>query len=150
MNLRHTPRAQSGVSLIEVLISVLVVSIGLLGAAAMQATAVRNNQGSYERTQVTLLTQSIFDAMRGNNNGTAAANGDYNLASMTCTAPSGATLAASDLSNWISALKSQIGSTACGQVNCSASRSCTVTIQWNDSRATGGSSAQTISITGTL
>ena len=150
MNIRKSPRAQSGVSLIEVLISVLVVSIGLLGAAAMQATAVRNNQGSYERTQVTLLTQSIFDAMRSNNNGAAAASGDYNLSSFTCSAPTGSSLAVSDLSNWITALRTQINSTACGQINCTASRSCTVSIQWNDSRATGGSSAQTISITGTL
>ena len=148
MNIRKSPRAQSGVSLIEVLISVLVVSIGLLGAAAMQATAVRNNQGSYERTQVTLLTQSIFDAMRSN--GAAAASGAYNLSSFTCTAPTGSSLAVSDLSNWITALRAQINSTACGQINCDASRSCTVSIQWNDSRATGGSSAQTISITGTL
>ncbi len=150
MNIRKSPRAQSGVSLIEVLISVLVVSIGLLGAAAMQATALRNNQGSYERTQVTLLTQSIFDAMRSNNKGAAAANGEYNLASLTCAAPSGATLAANDLSNWILSLQRQISSTACGQINCTASRSCTVSIQWNDSRATGGSNAQTISVTGTL
>ncbi len=150
MNIRKTPHAQSGVSLIEVLISVVVVSIGLLGAAAMQATALRNNQGSYERTQVTLLTQSIFDAMRSNNNGTAAANGEYNLASLTCSAPPGVTLASTDVSNWILSLRSQINSTACGQINCTASRSCTVSIQWNDSRATGGSTAQLISVTGTL
>jgi type IV pilus assembly protein PilV len=63
-----TPAAprQRGVSLMEVLVSVLVVSLGLLGAVALQATALRNNQGSYERTQTAILTQGIFDAMRAN------------------------------------------------------------------------------------
>ena len=38
-NAMPAPRRQRGVSLIEVLVSILVVSLGLLGAVALQATA---------------------------------------------------------------------------------------------------------------
>ena len=52
--------------MIEVLVAVLVMGIGLLGVAAMQATALRNNQSALERTQATIQTYSILDAMRAN------------------------------------------------------------------------------------
>jgi prepilin-type N-terminal cleavage/methylation domain-containing protein len=88
-NAMPAPRRQRGVSLIEVLVSILVVSLGLLGAVALQATALRNNQGSYERTQTAILTQGIFDAMRANITGIAS----YNTGGMICVAPAAADLA---------------------------------------------------------
>lgn len=141
--LPQTRRQQSGVSLIEVMISVLIVSLGLLGAAALQATALRNNQGSYERTQTSILTQGIFDAMRAN---LVAVNANsYNTAGYICTAPSPASLAGSDIARWITTLQTQIHSGACGSINCTAG-ACTVGVRWDDSRATGGGTAQVVSM----
>src|SRR3546814_12535773 len=60
------PCRQRGAGLIEVMISVLVMGVGLLGIAAMQATALRNNQRALERTQATVQTYSILDAFRAN------------------------------------------------------------------------------------
>lgn len=134
---------QRGVGLIEVLVSVLVVTMGLLGAAALQATALRNNQGSYERTQTSILTQGIFDAMRANLAGVNT-NG-YNTGGWVCTAPNAASLASSDIARWVDNLHSQIHSGACGSINCAAG-ACTVGVRWDDSRATGGSAAQVISM----
>ena len=104
---------QRGVSLIEVLVSVLVVSLGRLGAGALQATALRNNQGSYERTPVE------------------------------------ANLATRDLARWINSMHTQIHAGACGAVDCNGSV-CTVQVQWDDSRASGGLAAQNISLTAQL
>ena len=98
--------AAKGVSLIEVLISVLVMGIGMLGIAAMQATALRNNQSALERSQAVVQSYAILDAMRAN--AVAARAGEYNMA-MTGTAPTGATLADTDRADWINALQGMGG-----------------------------------------
>lgn len=135
----RSSRAVRGVGLVEVLVSVLVLSIGLLGIAAMQATALRNSQSSLERSQGIVHVYTILDAMRANPNGVAA--GAYNMA-MTCTPPSaGGSVAASDRSEWITNLQNNLGPAACGLVNCAAGV-CTITVQWDDSRGTSGSTTQ--------
>lgn len=140
-------RHQRGVSLIEVLVSVLVVSLGLLGAVALQATALRNNQGSYERTQTAILTQGIFDAMRANMPEVNA--GAYDTGGLICAAPAAGNLASLDLARWINSMHAQIHPGACGSVDCEGSV-CTVQVQWDDSRASGGLAAQNISLTAQL
>lgn len=61
----RAPR-QRGFSLIEVLVALLVLSIGLLGLAALQTTSLQFNTGSYHRTQATFLAYDIIDRMRAN------------------------------------------------------------------------------------
>lgn len=133
-------RRQRGAGLIEVLISVLIMGIGLLGVAAMQATALRNNQSALERTQATIQSYSILDAMRANR--TIALAGGYNLA-RTCTAPGGGTLAQNDLSRWVGSLRTTMGDNdgSCGTIACNGD-TCRVTVEWDDSRASDGLDAQ--------
>ncbi|MFZ3288159.1 MAG: type IV pilus modification protein PilV, partial [Telluria sp.] len=57
---------QQGFSLIEVLITMLIVSIGLLGIAGIIVTNLKHNQSSYARTQASLLVSDIVDRMRAN------------------------------------------------------------------------------------
>lgn len=59
-------RTISGFSMIEILVAVLVLSIGLLGTAALMATSLRNAQSANFRTQATNLAYEIIDAMRAN------------------------------------------------------------------------------------
>jgi len=132
---------QRGVGLIEVLVAVLVLTIGLLGAAALQATALRGNQASYERTQVSILTQSIFDAMRANVAGVTG--GAYETSGWVCSPPAAGTLAASDTSRWITNVQAQINPGACGSITCTG-RACTVGVRWDDSRPAGGSATQVV------
>jgi type IV pilus assembly protein PilV len=129
-----------GTSLIEVLISVLVLAIGLLGIAAMQAITLRNGQSSMERSQAVMQTYSIMDSMRSNLL-PARANA-YNMA-RTCAAPAAGTLAQTDLNTWITSLKANLGADACGTITCNANV-CEITVEWNDSRGTRGSTAQTM------
>lgn len=122
-----------GSTLIEVMIAVIILGVGLLGIAALQTTALRNSQSSLERTQAVIQSYSIIDAMRANRN--AALSNEYNLSSMTCEAPSSGTLAQTDVSQWIASLNSTLGgANTCGQINCNGGV-CTVTVQWDDSRA---------------
>ena len=56
--------AQSGVGLIEVLVAVLVLSIGFLGIAALQAMSLSTNNSDMARSMATIASYSIMDAMR--------------------------------------------------------------------------------------
>lgn len=126
-----SPRAQRGVGLIEVLVAVLIMGIGLLGVAAMQATALRNNQSAFERTQAVVQSYAMLDAIRANP--TAAAS--YTMTEQ-CTVPTSSTsLIEYDKQAWIASLHATMGAGACGTVSC-VDRVCTITVKWDDSRGT--------------
>lgn len=69
---------QSGFTLVEVLVAVLVISIGLLGVARLVLAAVRANDSAYLRGQAAALAYSIVDQMQANR--AAALAGGYNVA----------------------------------------------------------------------
>lgn len=48
----------------EVLVAVLVLGIGLLGVAALQARSMQFNHDAYLRSQATIIAQDIVDRMR--------------------------------------------------------------------------------------
>ena len=85
-----------GMSMIEVLVSVMVLGVGLLGIAAMQSIALRGGQGSLESSQAVMGSNSIIESMRAN------IGVSYNLAK-TCKPAdvSGTTLMANDQRAWI-------------------------------------------------
>ena len=55
-----------GVSLIEVMVAVLVLSIGLLGMASLMGVSLRNTQSANYRTQAANLAYEFVDTARGN------------------------------------------------------------------------------------
>lgn len=57
---------QGGVSLIEVLIAVLIFSIGLLGLAGLMVVSTRSNHVAYLRTQATFLANNMAERMSAN------------------------------------------------------------------------------------
>ena len=63
---RQRLQQQHGFSLIEVLISVVIISIGLLGVASMQYVGLRDSNRSGERGQATILAYDMADRMRMN------------------------------------------------------------------------------------
>jgi len=140
----NSSRAQRGATLIEVLVAVLVLSIGLLGVAALQAQALRNAGSSLQRSQATILAYAMFDAMRVNRDSAMA--GAYDM-SKTCAAPDAESLVGSDQGFWIQSLKTALGDqdSTCGQIECNGAQ-CTVTIYWSESLATQGVGEQTLAI----
>lgn len=133
-----------GLSLIEILVSVVILGIGLLGVAAMQSLALRGGQSSLEASQVVMQSNAIIEAMRANR----ARAADYNTGGMVCAPGAGGTLAQNDLANWITTLKQNVSGaaaaadvTTCGAIaGCPVA--CVVTVQWDDSRA-GGAATRT-------
>jgi type IV pilus assembly protein PilV len=66
----------AGLTLIEVLVSLVVLAIGLLGLAMMQTAGLRFTTDSYSRSQSTLSAYDIIEKMRANPSGFAAGNYD--------------------------------------------------------------------------
>ena len=60
------PSKIAGFTLIEVLVSVFILAVGLLGFAALQLTAINNNQEGYFKSQATIIAQDIASRMRAN------------------------------------------------------------------------------------
>lgn len=127
-----------GFSLIEVLVAVLVLSIGLLGLAALQATSLKSNDGAYLRTQATILSYDLFDRMRANR--AAAWAGDYDI-DIGDSAPTGTSRAQQDVNFWLGQLATKLPS-GDGEVDCSNAPNCRVLVQWNDERAGGDAAIQ--------
>lgn len=65
---RHPKRAR-GFSMLEVLVALLVLSVGLLGLAALQTMGLKFNTQSYQRTQAVLNAYDIIDRIRANPGG---------------------------------------------------------------------------------
>jgi type IV pilus assembly protein PilV len=125
---------QKGFTLLEVLVAMLVLSIGLLGLAGLMASGLRNNHSAYYRTQATWLAYDVIDRMRANQ-----ANADaYNVA--LGPDPAGPGLAGADISGWKTMIASTLpeGDGSVVFLSAGGVRTVTVDIQWNDSRGTNG------------
>jgi len=63
-----------------VLISIVVLSVGLLGYAGLQTLSMKNNTSAFQRSQATMLTYDIVDRMRAvARNANPAVLGAYNV-----------------------------------------------------------------------
>jgi len=126
-----------GFTLIEVLVALIVLSIGLLGLASLQANGLRSNHSGYLRSQATIFAYEMTDRLRANRK--TAIAGSYNIA-LTTAAPSGSTIQDVDRKDWLDTLATSLpsgdGEIACTTTTVSgiSTYACTVTIQWNDTR----------------
>jgi type IV pilus assembly protein PilV len=109
LRFHHTGYA-AGFSLVEVLVALFVLSIGLLGLAALQTTGMRFNHQSYTRTQAAFQVYDIVDRMRVNKVGTSGnAHANYDNVALSDTgtnndcvanACNSAALALDDIYTW--------------------------------------------------
>lgn len=178
--MRTSPhRTHSGFSLIEVLVTVVVITVGVLGAVKMQTSAIASTQASRVRSLIALQAGSLASAMYGNSafwsnhslvpselgsrGGviTSDSSGTLALASASCdsVACTPAQLAAHDLRTWSQGINRQIpgysAAVSCTQVT-SDPVTCTIRLDWTEkyvaiNRSTGASSvAQTTTQSFTL
>lgn len=164
-NSRPAGRRQHGVGLIEILIAVLVLSVGFLGMAALLARSMTNNNSAMARTQTVVAAYSILDAMRADRNNALAGGYDttatYSLDALgkpKCELTVAlAGLADDQVQRWCLGTGgaspdglAALGPGAAGTIDCTAAGDCTVTITFDDSRGTAGSAAQTFTTKGML
>lgn len=63
----HTaPRGQRGFSLLEILVTMLILTIGLLGLAGLQVFAQRSGQEAYQRAQAMVILGDVMDRINTN------------------------------------------------------------------------------------
>ena len=105
--------ANRGFTLLEVLIAVLIFSIGMLGTAGMMVLSVRTNHSAYLRTQASFMAESMAERMRSNTGWEAAYTGTYDSTTAgivdACeSACTPAELVARDKALWSQQLKDQL------------------------------------------
>ncbi|TAM94141.1 MAG: type IV pilus modification protein PilV [Rhodanobacteraceae bacterium] len=135
---------QRGIGMIEVLIAVLVVSIGFLGMAALQARALSTNNSAMARSMATVASYSILDAMRADLVNAKAGNYNTTVTAGSCSSTTaGNPLATTQLQAWCTELGNTLGgvATTTGNISCTVVGDCKVSIQFDDSRAGQGGSA---------
>lgn len=74
---KYTSGQNQGFTLLEVLVTVVILSLGLLGLAGLQLRSLQSGNDSLARTQATILAYSISDRMRVN--AQAVFDGNYQV-----------------------------------------------------------------------
>lgn len=64
--LPHRVRSDAGFSIIEVLVAIIILSIGMLGAVGMQTAALQSNKESRNQAAATSFARELAEKMRGN------------------------------------------------------------------------------------
>jgi type IV pilus assembly protein PilV len=116
-----------GFSLIEVLVTVLITSGGLLGFAGILNKSIAANRQAYTRSQATIIANDIIERMRANR--ALATAGVYNI-EMNST-PAGGDFSAEDLASWITIIESNLPK-GDGSVSSDGNGNITIVIQWDD------------------
>jgi type IV pilus assembly protein PilV len=119
-----------GFTLLEILVALIILSVGLLGLAGLQASGLRSNHSGYLRSQATLLAYEMTDRMRANRSTALAENYDLLFSGST---PTGTTIQDIDRAEWRSALNSSLPSGS-GQIDCTSTGLCTIDVRWIDNR----------------
>ncbi len=153
--------AQRGYTLLEVLIALLVFSIGLLGLAAMLVSAVKGNHQAYHHSQAVYVAEAMAESLRANLAGVNA--GAYNTGGFISTATgsgcaicSAGDMAQRDVASWAQMASQRLPggevSSACtagGPIGFTAAGYtgvCTLAVRWSevgDEGQTQASSQQT-------
>lgn len=136
-----TPREARGISLIEVLVAIVIFSLGLIGLALMQLKGATFTKEAGSRTMAVLQARSLADRMQANPQGVADGAYDFALSgipttvdcsSKTCTADD---VARNDLAEWLNRIKASApgatSGTNFGTVANNGDGTWTITVSWN-------------------
>lgn len=138
-----TSSRQRGVSLVESLVALVVLSVGMLGIASLYVTSLKAGRTALTRTQAVTLVNDMLDRVRAN----SRARGAYKLTTTAAPTPSGcsdsggcsaAQLANDDLASWRTAVVGTLPGAATGEVDFGPAGGTgfpdeyTVTVSWQE------------------
>jgi type IV pilus assembly protein PilV len=136
--LPHGPAGANGFSMVEMLVALVVLSVGMLGVASLFANSMHSGSSAIARMQAVNLAADIADRIRANRRagnayaGAAANNSCAGAAAVSCTP---AQMAANDLYVWQKQLSQAfMGGNATGAVTFTAGTppTYTITVSWTE------------------
>lgn len=149
-----------GFTMIEVLVTVVILAVGLLGLAGLQTLSMRNNHSAYLRSQAVQLAYDMADRVRANTEFGSNFDGITAAQNTNCESTSGCSasaMAANDVFQWTQAIATILPAgdgiicldstpndgTANDDAACDSSgTSYAVKIWWNDNRLDDGTPPQ--------
>jgi type IV pilus assembly protein PilV len=143
---RQRARLAAGFSLIEVLVSLVVIAASLLGVSAMVMRVQNDAYSAMLRTEATAFAMDISEKMLANKVNVIANPSNYTISSTSqpsCssfTSTSAVSVDVRDISEFFCMIKQNLPS-GTATITPDATTNPTklnITIQWNDSRGTGG------------
>ena len=133
-----SPR-QSGFSMLEVLICIVILSIGALGAAGMQVSALKDTGSANNRFRAASLATAMADSLRADR--TQAVKGGADFTSSVATGSCSA-VAVQPVKRWQNQIACELPGGKGGVDIDSYWKRAIITVEWNDSRGTQGQMAQ--------
>lgn len=162
ITLPTSPHVNSGFSLLEIMVSLVVISLGLLGLAGMSALAINNTSVARTRTLAATFAESLAASIsanpaywggsatagiasgytpptaeftvNGSTLGNSALNGKNSDCSSAACAPDA--IAAYDLKQWGTALSNQLpngqGAIVCTLIAATSSYVCRIKVSWTE------------------
>lgn len=121
---------QTGMTLIEVLVATLILSGGLLGAAAVQLKALQHTGSALMTTQANFIAYDMLDRARAN----SGADYSYSTGLRSATAVGAGSVLAQDLSDFARNIHQFGGERAHGAIEV-RNRQASITLEWDDARA---------------
>ena len=138
MAISHKYR-QCAMTLIEVMVATLILSSGLLGAAAVQLSALKHTDSALMTSQASFIAYGMLDRVRANE------QADYRYSSSDGAVPSGALN--QDLNDFKRAIFEFGGESATGMIAVT-DQEVSITLEWSDARRASQIGArQTITLT---
>lgn len=133
MNKARILHGWGGFTLVEVLVTILVLSLGVLAVAGLQVTTVRAARSAYFATQAVTLAQQMIDAMRANRATALHSRGYESGFSDRASCNARSTVAACDLATWKAALLERLPQGR-GKVSVSAEDVVSICVRWRRPR----------------
>ena len=134
---------QCGMTLIEVMVALLVFSVGILGVAMLQLNALKYTDSSLRSMHVSFIVHDLFERIRAN------PGASYALSSLSQAPTSGSLVVPrqQDLYDFATQLKRAVGDDAEASIAVAGS-TVTLTLNWDDSRASqAAAQQQTLTLT---
>ena len=135
-------RRQRGDTMIEVLVTIIIIAVGVLGAAALQVTTLKNLSSSHSASVAAIVAQDFGERMRANRDAALADNYVHDSAPTTTTdcvtnaCATAADLANYDMETWWAQLTAVLQSGS-GEVEpiAAGSNIFVLTVRWDEDRS---------------
>lgn len=128
--MQHLRRTPAGFTIVEILVAIIVMSIGIMGLMRLQMSTLQVNQGSSYRSQAVWAASDILDRMRANKS--VLENQGYDVAIADEPPGDRTTVANNDIAEWLEHLENWLPD-GDGSINYDpADQLVTVTIQWDE------------------